>query len=101
MKKFMLGAAAILAVASISLSSCGKNPADKAIDIINNATEQVKQAKSAEELQEISANMASEMAKLAKDNKDFEGTEAQEEAVKKAGEAFTQACMEAAEKFGL
>lgn len=100
MKKFML-AVAVFAVASISLASCGgSNPADKAVKILNDATEQVKNAKSADEIMTISADVMKKMSDLQKENKDFEGTEADEKKVTEAGEAFQKACEEAAQRLG-
>lgn len=100
MKKFML-AVAVFAVASISLASCGgSNPADKAVKILNDATEQVKKAKSADEIMTISVDAMKKISDLQEANKDFKGTEADEKKVNEAGEAFQKACEEAAQRLG-
>ncbi len=87
-KKLMLCAAAVFAAATISLSSCGGNPADKAVSLFKEATEQVKNAKSYDELQEIEKDLEAKLEKLEDSNKDFEPTDEQSEAIKNAEDDF-------------
>lgn len=94
-KKLMLCAAAVFAAATISLSSCGGNPADKAVSLFKGATEQVKNAKSYDELQEIEENLEAKLEKLEESNKDFEPTDEQIEAMNDAEDAFNEVWREA------
>lgn len=90
-KKLMLCAAAVFAAATISLSSCGGNPVDKAVSLFKEATEQVKNAKSYDELQSIEGNLEAKLEKLEDSNKDFEPTDEQREAIQNAEEDFNEA----------
>ncbi|OKY86006.1 MAG: hypothetical protein BHV69_03625 [Bacteroidales bacterium 52_46] len=94
-KKLMLCAAAVFAAATISLSSCGGNPVDKAVSLFKEATEQVKNAKSYDELQDIEGDLEAKLEKLEDSNKDFEPTDAQKDAVKDAQKAYNKAKREA------
>lgn len=52
-KKLMLAVAAILAATSISLSSCSKDPVDKAISIYEDGLEEVSKVKGSEKANEV------------------------------------------------
>lgn len=93
-RNFFLAAAAIIAAASISLSSCS-NPADKAINLFKDATEQVKNAKSNDELQAIENDLETKLDKLENDNKDFEPNEKEAAAILSAADEFQAAWEEA------
>lgn len=95
MKKISMLAAAVLVATSISLSSCGGTPAEKAVSMIKDATEQVKKAKSYDELQEIEEDLEAKLEKLEESNKDYEPTDADEDAVKEAMKSFNDAWREA------
>ena len=91
----MLCVAAAFAAATITLSSCGGNPADKTVRLLNEATEQVKKAKSYDELKNIEKTLEDKLEKLEEGNKDFEPTEKQEEAMREAMKSFQKAWREA------
>ena len=84
----MLGAAAIFAAATISLSSCGGSPADKAVNFFKEATEQVKNAKTIDELEEIEEKLEDQLDKLEDSAKDFKPTDKEQEALIEAADAF-------------
>lgn len=94
-KKLMLCAAAIIAAATLSLTSCSKNPADKVISLYENAAKQVKNADSRDEIKEIDDKLNMEVFEIAMKNKDFEPTDAQKDAVKDAQKAYNKAKREA------
>jgi len=99
-KNFTLCAAAIIAAATITLASCSKNPADKALSMMKDYTEQIKNANSIEELKSIVAKAEEEDEKFEKEYPDFEPTEAQAEELEKAQDELRAAFIEASEKFG-
>lgn len=94
-KKFMLAAIAIFAAAAISLSSCGGSPADKAINLCKEATEQVKNAKSYDELREIKNDFKAKAEQLEASCPDFKPTKEERKAIGEAMEAFDDAYREA------
>lgn len=98
-KKFMLAAVAIVAAASITLASCSKNPCDKAIDMVKDATEQVKKAKSMEEIDNIGRELESKFDKMEAEYKDVKPTEAQQQEMTKAYEELGEAVEQARAKF--
>lgn len=91
----MLCAAAIFAAATLSLTACSKNPADKVISLYENAAKQVKNADSRDEIKEIDDKLNMEVFEIAMKNKDFEPTDAQKDAVKDAQKAYNKAKREA------
>lgn len=52
-KKLMLAAAAVLTATSLSLSSCSKDPVDKAISIYEDGLEEVSKVSGSEEADEV------------------------------------------------
>lgn len=62
MKKFALTAIAALGMFVVSCSS--SDPAEKAIDIINNAATEIKSAKSMEDIEKISKNLEKDLDAL-------------------------------------
>ncbi|MBD5210371.1 MAG: hypothetical protein HDS69_05610 [Bacteroidales bacterium] len=91
MKKFMLAVAVLLATASISLTSCGGDPVEKAISIYKDGTEKIKNASSAEEAMKINAEIAKEIAELDAKNKDLELSDEQTKALTEAATAYANA----------
>lgn len=91
----MLCAAAIFAAATLSLTSCSNNPADKVISLYENAAKQVKNADSKDEIKDIDDKLNMEVMEVVMKNKDFEPTDAQEDAMKDARKAYKQAKREA------
>ena len=94
-KKLMLCAAAIFAAATLSLTSCSKNPADKVISLYENAAKQVKNADSRDEIKEIDDKLNMEIMEVVMKNKDFKPTDAQDDAMKDAQKAYKKAKREA------
>ena len=95
----MLAAVAIVAAALITLTSCSKNPCDKAIDMVKDATEQVKKAKSMEEIDNIGRELESKFDKMEAEYKDVKPTEAQQQEMTKAYEELGEAVEQARAKF--
>lgn len=84
MKKFMLFAAAILAVSSISLSSCSKNPVDKIVDIYESAASKVEHAESFDEVRDIMIDAREKVEKIESENKDRELTHEERQKIQDA-----------------
>lgn len=84
MKKFMLAVAAIVAVSSLSLVSCGGgNPADKAKAAVEKAVKTAKEDPT--KAMEVMATLSDDIENILKnDCKTAEDSAAVEEAVKKA-----------------
>ena len=61
MKKVFMAACAALAIFAVS---CSSSPEDKAVSIIEKATEQVESAKSASDVMSASMDAAKELVKL-------------------------------------
>lgn len=97
MKKFML-AAAVLVAASTMVSCGGKNPADKAIDMTNEATAALEKAANAEEAQKIFEDYTNKMTELAKENAGYEASEDQQKALAEAAAKMGVAYQEAMTK---
>lgn len=94
-KKFMLCASAIFAATTLSLTSCSKNPADKAVSLFENAAKQVKNADSKDEIKEIDDKLNLEIKEFIMKNKDFRPTEAQVDAINDAQKDYNDAKREA------
>lgn len=91
----MLCAAAIFAATTLSLTSCSKNPADKAVSLFENAAKQVKNADSKDEIKEIDDKLNLEIKEFIMKNKDFRPTEAQVDAINDAQKDYNDAKREA------
>lgn len=94
-KELILCAAAIVAAATISLTSCSKNPADKVISLYENAAKQVKNADSKDKIKQIDDLLNMEVMEVVMKNKDFKPTDAQDDAMKDAQKAYNKAKREA------
>lgn len=95
MKKFLMTltakvkpiVVAIVAAASITLASCSKDPYDKVIDFVKDATEQVKNAESMKEIDNISRELESKIKKWSAENEDIDIEQISEAQQKEMSEA--------------
>lgn len=90
-KKFMLSLAALFAAASLTITSCGSNPADKVVGMLKDATEQVQKAKSIDELEAIEDKLEDNIDKIVDANEDFKPTDEQQNALREAKREFDKA----------
>lgn len=90
-KKFMLAAVAAIVTMTISLSSCSKNPADKMIDTLKDATEQLQKVNTADEANEISYKVDKVRQEYLEKLKKGEITPEQEEARLEAEKEYYKA----------
>ena len=97
----MLGLATVIAATTLSLTSCGgNNPAQQAIKMTKDATEQIKNAKSQEEALEIANKYSEDMVKFANDNEGYEATPEEQKELLKAAMELQEAANAADERFG-
>lgn len=97
MKKLILTCVAAM---GIFMVSCSSSPADKAIKIMNDGTEQIKKADGdPAKIMEIGVEVMKQAMDLEKDLTDEQKKEIEENPdVKKATEEFQKACEEAGQK---
>ena len=98
-KKLFLAVAAIIATASLSLSSCSSNPADQVISLYEKAAKEVTKADSKKEINDIDDKLDKDIMEIVRNNLDFEPTDAQDDALKNARAAYREAKREAKKKF--
>lgn len=93
MKKFLFIAIAFFAAVTISLTSCSKTPAEKAISIFNDATEQVEKLNDAEskKAEEILKDTRDKLEKLLEDTSDYRATDKEADELHKAYREFRDA----------
>lgn len=96
MKKFLFIAIAFFAAVTISLTSCSKTPAEKAISIFEEATEQVEKTATTdtEKLGEIYTETHDKLEKLLEDTSDYEATEKEAKELRNAYRNFHDAFKE-------
>ncbi|MBO4673166.1 MAG: hypothetical protein J5616_02310 [Bacteroidaceae bacterium] len=97
MKKFLI---TVVAFASLFLAACTSNtPVDKAVSLIEEATEKMEKAESLDDLESFSQEFETKFAALEKEAEDYEPTKEEEERVQKALEKFQEVAQKKAEEF--
>lgn len=90
-KKFMLGLAAVFAAASMSLTSCSGDPADKAADIFRDAAQKLENADTHEEIRDIAEELNDKGEALEAQYPDFRPDASQKEKIRAAEKEYRAA----------
>lgn len=98
-KKFMLCAAALVAMASITLASCSNSPADQAISVMKEYAGKFENAQSKKELKSLKNECKQELKRISAENPDFKPNDSQVESIKQAENKLSEAYDNAYDKF--
>lgn len=97
MKKIMIP---VLALASFLFVACSKpTPTDEAIELLNQATEQIEKVESFEDFEKMSTDFEAKFDELDKKYPDYKPTADEEKKLEEAKQKFEEACQKKAEVF--
>lgn len=97
MKKFLIP---VVAFATFLLMACSSGtPGEKAIKMIEEATEKVSEAKNIEELEAIGDEFETKFQEMDKENPDYKPTAEEEKQMEDAMNKFQEACQKKAQEF--